>query len=150
MWLDGDTESLIKRNIVHRYGNESLGYNEVRFGGKSESVSNITSGLTLIRFPDVTSFQRKDIYQYIPAIAEFAGQYSEQNEPNNYLVIEVKDIRYRKQLIPLGLFVFEELFNQNNLTLKEIIVVAPIGTNSPGSQDELNIVHKYLFVFVKE
>jgi len=150
VWLDGDTESLIRSNIVHRYGNESLDYNEVRFGDKTETVSDITSGLTLIRFPDVTSFQSKDIYQYIHSVAEFAGQYSERNEPNNYLVIEVKDIRYRKQLIPLGLYIFEGLFNQYNLILKEIIVVAPTESNNLGPQDELDIVHRYLFVLIKE
>ncbi len=150
VWLDGGTDTLVRRNIVHRYGDESLDFNEIQFGEKPELTLEINNGLNFLRFPDNINFRSKRIRQYVNSVTELAAQFSERSELDSYIVIEVQDIRYRKQLIPFGLSIFEELFNQNNLTLKEIILVAPTGTNSPDSQDELNIVHKYLFVFVKE
>jgi len=74
--------------------------------------------------------------------------------PESFLVVDTKDLRLGQRLYPLGLSIWEDLCNFEQLALKEIVMLVPEGKTPPklGERKEakdifLNITHRYLMIY---
>jgi hypothetical protein len=69
---------------------------------------------------------------------------------NGFLVIQTKDVRINGYVEPLAKRIVDLLSNEENLHLKEIIILSTNKqnkNNSKGITDYLEIVHQYLLVY---
>ncbi len=86
--------------------------------------------------------------EYRAAIRQIAGQAAKLLPGGGFLVVEAQDIRAEGALRPVGLLLYEDMAEQEGLALKEIVVVVPEEASGADPGEHLEIVHRYLLVYV--
>lgn len=115
-------ENLTAANVIQRYGKAII--------RASENPSSVT----------LTEFK-----QEMRSLFDDALRTAKQGD---FLVVQTKDIREGKYVLPLAKVVVDFLGEHPRLWLKEIIVVAPNGASVDLPMEEsLHIVHQYLLVY---
>jgi len=67
-------------------------------------------------------------------------------------VIDTRDVRIDGLVYPIGVKLLEDMSSNNGFNIKEIVMVTPDNTENsvttPINNDCLEIIHRYLLVFV--
>lgn len=151
VWLDGDTDTLINRNISKRFAKKQKKIQQIEF---SENAKNQTSvlgdELMFIKMPSpVLVSNDLAASKYLKSLSAMTREYVNIAELGEVLVVEVQDICTQKGLIPFGFLVFNEMQEVDGLSLKEIVTVAPATSEKTETIQELAIAHRYLLFFEK-
>ncbi|MFC1948439.1 DNA methyltransferase [Chloroflexota bacterium] len=142
VWLDGDIDQIVKKNLIKRYVPEKQPLLEIQIAeGLGPTVDNI-EGTVFIRTPNIS---KESAGKYLTTLNSLVDHFIEKSLNNETLIIEIKDIRIRNHIFPLSLLVFEELNKNVRVQLNEIIIVAP-SESEKKSKEPLDVVHRYLFV----
>lgn len=162
VWVLPEKEymSYLNKNIIERYAtgkrykiiNLSFGskyFNFEREKLKKEELSLLF--LTTSKFETI-SLSREDIKNYLSRGFEIIDIFTPFLDKRGYVVIKIKDIRIDGYIVPLAKL-FVDLFSNNNLKLKEIIIVTKdenIKNNFENNKSEnLTIKHEYLLIYEK-
>lgn len=162
VWVLPEKEytSYLNKNIIERYAtskrykiiNLSFGSkysNLEREKLKKEELSLLF--LTTSKFETI-SLSREDIKNYLSRGFEIIDIFTPFLDKRGYVVIKIKDIRIDGYIVPLAKL-FVDFFSNNNLKLKEIIVVTKdenIKNNFENNKSEnLTIKHEYLLIYEK-
>lgn len=124
VWLfpERDLDECIKKNIIARYGKESL-------------------------FFPIPLIPQCDIKGLLTGLMKAVRESIVEREKPSFLVVQVKDMRENGYVNPLGKLVYD-VVNLPELWLKEIIIVAPENFSLTfNTQDNLEIIHQYLLVY---
>lgn len=148
-------EAEVRRNLLQRFAGSYGRLMEVRFNGDGHTQPIPFTGaqgdqgasVVVVRWPDPAP-TGSALAGYRAAIRQIAEQTVNLLPGGGFLVVETQDIRAEGVLWPMGLLLYEDLAGQAGLALKEIVVVVPKET--PGGQPgaPLEIVHRYLLIYV--
>lgn len=158
VWIlpEKEFEKRINKNVIDRYSKGS-GYlvisfvfnskSELHYLEKSERKYN---RLLFIKFPFLKNRISFSIVEsYLKGIKEIVSHNLAILNKGGFLVIQTQDIRIDGYIEPLGKRIVDLLRHNNNLWLKEIIVITPEGANvsQQNPRSYLEIVHQYLLVY---
>lgn len=162
VWVLPEREyiSCLNRNIIERYAlgkrykiiNLSFGSKHFNFEREKLKKENLSLlFLTTSKFETI-SLSREDIKNYISKGFEVIDIFTSFLDKGGYVAIKMKDIRIDSYILPLAKL-FVDLFSNDNLKLKEIIIVTKdedLNDNFGNNQSEnLTIKHEYLLIYEK-
>ncbi|MBC7260494.1 MAG: methyltransferase domain-containing protein [Chloroflexi bacterium] len=141
----------IKRNLLQRFSKHKEPFIEIKFDDNSAGLDNVPDRgvpLVYVRFPE-KGLKEQTALGYRATIKNVITQLQAKLAPDGFVVFEVKDFRCDDgKVYPLGLFLYEDLAHQENLSLKEIVIVVPNSYKAfPQSSKALAIIHRYLLIF---
>lgn len=152
-------EAGIRRNLLRRFAGHNGRLVEIRFTGAAQTqtqahgfLPDVTQGeqgasVVAVRWPEWGPAGPL-IAGYRAAIRQIAEQATGLLPHGGFLVVEAQDVRAEGVLWPMGLLLYEDMAGQLGLALKEIVVVVPEEPLSGESGEHLEIVHRYLLVYV--
>ncbi|GAB4534425.1 MAG: hypothetical protein Kow0063_17500 [Anaerolineae bacterium] len=145
-------EQEVKRNLLRRFSDHDDGkVAEVRLDGE-DSFTNSDQRVNLIyvRWPQHEMTEQRFI-GYRNAVRKVVEQSRSMLYQGGFLVLEATDFRSGNILWPSGLILYEDVGVYQDLSLKEIVVVIPeeLSQDNPTST-ELEIIHRYLLVYVRK
>ncbi len=80
-------------------------------------------------------------------VRNLASRYANEN----VLIVETQDCRQEGQVVPNGLLTYEKFKANPNLILREVIIVAPEALPpQPSLGEDLQVVHRYIFVYTQK
>lgn len=144
------TESEVRRNLIYRFCGTEKDLVEIQF--------NIGHGKHGLDLPPLASPRcvylhppqqmGEEIFSgYRAASKEIAALAKDYISPEGFLVLEARDFRTERTLVPTALLLWEDMKRQKGFLLKEIIIIAPEGPTHHGSDEHLAITHRYLLVY---
>lgn len=143
-------EAGLKRNLLRRFATPSGRLIEMRFTGADQATPLVPepgASVVAVRWPEPGPAGPM-LAEYRAAIRQIAGQAANLLPAGGFLVVEARDVRAEGVLWPMGLLLYEELAGQAGLALKEIVVVVPEEASGSDPGEHLEIVHRYLLVYI--
>ena len=64
------------------------------------------------------------------------------------MIIDTKDVRIGSRFWPMGLLLWEDTKSRNEFILKEIVIVAPENHSLNTCDEYLDIIHRYLLIYI--
>jgi SAM-dependent methyltransferase len=118
-------------------------------GDRTTDVAQGERGASVVavRWPDLRP-AASALAGYRTVIRRIAEQATSLLPHGGFLVVEAQDVRADGVLWPMGLLLYEDMVGRSGLALKEIVVVVPEEPSSGESGEYLEIVHRYLLVYV--
>jgi DNA modification methylase len=159
VWVlpEKDFEERLNKNVIDRYANGD-GFSTITFHSHSKNEKSLSEkkekrdkGLLFIKSPFLSNdLFYSDINSYLQEIKEIVNQDLPNVHEGGFVVIQTQDVRIDGYAEPLGKRVVDLLSN-DNLWLKEIIIVTPEKQYSENqiSSEYLKIIHQYLLVYEK-
>lgn len=142
-------EQEVKRNLLRRFSGRDDGkVAEVRLDSEAGPTDlDQRVNLIYIRWPQHEMTEQR-FMGYRGAVRKVIEQSRRGLCQGGFLVLEAMDFRSGENLLPAGLILYEDLGFHRDLSLKEIVVVVPeeLPQGNPGSY--LEIIHRYLLVYV--
>lgn len=143
-------EQEVKRNLLWRFSNRDDGnLVEVRLDDEGAFTHFDQLGnLVYIRWPQVHRMTEQAFMDYRNVLRKVV-----EHSPlrcGAFLVLEIMDFRNGEILRPAGLIVYEDMGLHQDFSLKEIIIVVPEGLPQSDSSTDLEIIHRYLLVYVRK
>ncbi|MCS7177883.1 MAG: DNA methyltransferase [Anaerolineae bacterium] len=150
VWIfpEDQLDAEMRRNLIQRFcsGGHFL---EVRYGEKEEWPLDEPPADTLfIRCPPPPMTESRFV-GYRGLVVHLAQRSWNWLPPGAVLIVEAVDFRSGGRLIPSGLLVYEALQGQRHLSLKEIVIVVPNPPPCPPSDESLQIIHRYLLIYLR-
>jgi len=156
VWIlpEEDFEERLNKNVIDRYSNGD-GYLTVAFTSNFKSKEDLEEnkkkrGLLFIKSPFLNNYPSyTNIKSYLQGIKKVINQNLPKITKDGFVVIQTRDVRINRYIEPLAKEITETLSSNNNLWLKEVVVITIEGENSQNqiSKDYLRIVHQYLLVY---
>lgn len=143
-------EDEVRRNILGRFTSPGDTLVEVQWCHSSSHVPPSfpqRAKVVHMRLPERLEKQR--VASLREEIREIVKNLGSILSPGGFLVIEAKDFRAGRELVPVGLQLWEDLNQNRDFVLKEIVVVAPEDRAHCEPQEYLHIVHRYLLFYSK-
>ncbi len=159
VWIlpEKDFEERLNKNVIDRYSN-GKDYSTITFVSHSKNEMkfterNIQKGkeLLFVKSPFLgNNSSRSNIEHYLKETKEIVNRELPNINKSGFLVIQTQDARRDEYVEPLAKRLVDML-TDDNLWLKEIIVVTQGGQNSHivESREHLKITHQYLLVYEK-
>jgi len=147
VWIfPGDRlEAEMRCNLVQRFCKKGR-FLEIRYDGEATCPdSNLHADLLWIRWPP---FPMTEVG--LGGYFHLAQQGCISLPSGGFLAIEAIDFRSGERLVPAGLLLYEALRERPGLSLKEIVVVVPNGLSPTPSGGDLEIVHRYLLIYLRK
>lgn len=145
-------EQEVKRNLLRRFSDHDDGtVAEVKLDGES-GFTNLGQRLNLVyvRWPQYDKMSEQRFLGYRSAVRKVVEQSRGALCQGGFLVLEAMDFRSGEMLWPTGLILYEDVRDLQDFSLKEIVVVAPeeLPQGNPGIN--LEIIHRYLLIYVRK
>jgi len=144
----------IKRNLIGRFATPDSQYIEINFNEVDEELNiktNNTPSLVYVSPPKKLNSE-DDIALYRKAIKKFTKELSSFLAADGVFVIDIRDVRIDGLVYPMGVKLLEDMSSNNGFNIKEIVMVTPDNTENsvttPINNDCLEIIHRYLLIFV--
>jgi len=149
-----DFEERLNKNVIDRYSNGD-GYLTIAFTSNFKNKEDLEKnkkkrGLLFIKSPFLNNCPSyTNIKSYLQGIKKVINQNLPKITKDGFVVVQTQDVRINGYIEPLAKRITETLSSNNNLWLKEVVVVTPAGENSQNqiSKDYLRIAHRYLLVY---
>ncbi len=157
VWVlpEKDFEEHLNKNVIDRYSNGN-GYSTITLISYPKNELDFTDRntqqgkeLLFIKSPFLNNASSlSNIEHYLQKIKEVVNQELPNINNGGFIVIQTKDVRINGYIEPLGKKIVDTLID-DNLWLKEIVVVTQEGLNSKtqSSEEHLKIIHQYLLVY---
>lgn len=151
VWIfpENRLEAEVRRNLIGRFFGKGR-FIEIQ-GGEEDTEKRLEetdiNGL-FIRWPAVPMTEPR-FAGHRRLVARFARQSCDLLPRNAFFVVEAVDFRSGGYLIPSGLLLYEALESQPCLSLKEIVIVVPETAPHNQPAPELQIIHKYLLIYLR-
>jgi len=159
MWVlpKTDFEKHLNKNVIDRYSNGN-GYltiflnsqtkHETREIAKKEQKNR---KLLFIKSPSLNDNSKSNIKLYLQKIKEIIDREVDTINNNGFIAIQTQDIRVDEYIEPLAKKIID-MFTQDNLQLKEIIMVTEerekgVNFDNQNLKDHLKITHQYILVY---
>lgn len=146
-------EAEVKRNLSGRFAAAGEEFIDVRFDGDKPNLTPASPENIRLLHVHMPEHETEEAFMgYRAAVKDIVAQGKELLPPGGFLVLEAKDFRTENELIPVGLFLWEDMTLCRDFRLKEIVIVAPMEMSSNFNRhtDYLDIVHRYLLIYRKE
>ncbi len=141
-------EQEVKRNLLQRFADLGGDIVEIAWDDECDFASpGRPANLAYVRWPQHDMTQQRFV-GYRGAVRKLI----EQNIvcQGGFLVLEAMDFRSGGMLQPAGLILYEDLETCRDLLLKEIVIVVPEMLPPPWASTDLEIVHRYLLIYVRK
>ncbi len=148
-------DSEIKRNLLNRFGRKECEFIEIEFNkDRPKLQAEIKESPSLIYVSPPNNLDDINAaFGYRKTIQEIAEQASEFLLPNDFFVVDTKDVRINGVLQPMALLLWDDLSRNNKFSIKEVVIVVPENLSEENSfessSEYLHIVHRYLLIFRK-
>ncbi|MGQ9503106.1 MAG: hypothetical protein ACUVSF_13980 [Anaerolineae bacterium] len=137
----------VKRNLAQRFSSSGK-IVEVRWNDETDgSECDLQADLRSIRWPPGEMSEQR-LSRYRSTVRTMIEQNRSWFGTGSVLVLEARDLRDAGQLWPAGLMLYEDMSAFPEFALKEIIIVTPEETRQGPAGTHLEIVHRYLLVYV--
>lgn len=145
-------EQEVKRNLIRRFANyyyDEGELAEVSLDCETE-FKNIDKRVNMVyvRWPQYGGMTEQKFMGYREAVRKVVEQSAPC--PGGFLVLEAMDFRSGGILWPAGLILYEDMCTHQALSLKEIVIVVPEGLPPGNSGTDLDIIHRYLLIYVRK
>jgi len=155
VWIfaEEELEDQIKRNLQARFASTDGYFEEVTFDGvEAQAVGRPDKRVSLLHIrPPKRLADAEAVAAYRASIVNIAEQHMNLLAPGSHFVVETWDVRTGEALCPTALLMHEDLSKQTELVLKEIVVVVPSDSElAENGGSMLNIVHRYLLIYVNK
>ncbi|GAI25806.1 unnamed protein product, partial [marine sediment metagenome] len=141
-------------NLIGRFATPDSQYIEINLNEVDEELNiktNNTPSLVYVSPPKKLNSE-DDIALYRKAIKKFTKELSSFLAADGVFVIDTRDVRIDGLVYPIGVKLLEDMSPNNGFNIKEIVMVTPDNTENsvttPINNDCLEIIHRYLLVFV--
>jgi DNA modification methylase len=159
VWIlpEKDFEKQLNKNVIDRYS-DGDGYSTIFLNSQSKfetkeilKKEQKNKRLLFIKSPSLNDNSKLNMKLYLQEINEIVNQKLKTITNNGFIAIQTQDIRVDGYVEPLAKKIID-MFTQNNLHLKEIIMVTKEGQNglnfdNQNSQDHLKITHQYILIY---
>lgn len=159
VWVlpEKDFEKHLNKNVIDRYsdGNE---YSTIFLNSQSKyetkgilKKEQQSKKLLFIKSQFLNDNSKPNIKLYLQKINEIVNQELDTITNNGFIAIQTQDVRVDGYIQPLAKKIID-MFTQDDLWLKEIIIITKEGANginlnNQNSSNYLKIVHQYLLVY---
>jgi 16S rRNA G966 N2-methylase RsmD len=150
VWIfpEDQMEAEVQRNLLERFCGKGRFY-EVRYDHQEEVLyPGERASLLFIRWPSPPMTESR-FSGYRNIAIRLARWSCALLSPGSFLVVEAMDFRSSGNLIPAGLLLYEALKEQSCLSLKEIVIVVPDSLPHTMPKADLEIVHRYLLIYLR-
>jgi hypothetical protein len=151
VWIfsEDQLEAEVRRNLLQRFCGEGR-FLEVQYDEWGEALcsSDASASLLFIRWPSLPMTESR-FSGYRNIAMRLARRSCALLSPGGFLAIEAMDFRSNGRLIPSGLLLYEALKEQRCLSLKEIVIVVPASPSHTRSGSDLEIIHRYLLIYLR-
>ncbi|MBC7226415.1 MAG: methyltransferase domain-containing protein [Thermoflexales bacterium] len=152
VWIfpEGQMEAEMRRNLLQRFCGEGRFW-EVQYDEHGEVLfsGGASANLLWIRWPPSPMTESR-FGGYRNLTIRLARQSCDLLPPGGFFVVEAMDFRSSGRLIPSGLLLYESLREQRCLSLKEIVIVVPDSPPRICSESALEIIHRYLLIYLRK
>lgn len=159
VWVlpEKDFEKQLNKNVIDRYS-DGDGYSTIFLNSQSKFESKgiikkeqKNRRLLFIKSPSLNDNSKPNIKLYLQKIKEIVDWELGTITNNGFIAIQTQDIRVDGYVEPLAKKIID-MFTQDNLHLKEIIMVTKEGQNgvnldNQNSKDHLKITHQYILIY---
>lgn len=143
-------ETEVGQNLLRRFVGTGGAFVEVPFNsGQYRSALASVQNVRLLYVSPPEQWTEETLTDYRRAIGEILEQIEDILSSGSFLVLEAKDFHTESGLVPAGWLLWEDMTHQGNFLLKEIVVVAPEKSPHDGHKERLDIIHRYLLVYLK-
>lgn len=141
----------IRCNLLRRFSNPGGRFIEIRFD-ESGSDLGTASGqeVSLVYVHGPQKLTEQTFIGYRTVIRRLAGQARNILLKEGFFVLEAQDFRVGETFWPTGLLIYEEMATQHDFAIKEIVVVTPEKPLVCDSGERIEIIHRYLLVFIRK
>lgn len=162
VWIfpESQVELEMRRNLLWRFCSKGR-FLEVRceenenasFSPFSAFLSSLGGGAPVnslfLRWPSLpmTEFQFRAYRDNVLRMGEQSYQFL---PVGGFLALEAVDFRCGGRLLPSALLLYEALRNYSHLALKEIIIVLPDSPSPVNLGGDLEIIHRYLLIYLRK
>ncbi len=140
-------EHEIRRNLLGRFAKPDGQFVEVQCEGQ-HSPTFQHANLVYVRWPhqEMTE-QRFPGYRWV--VRKVAYQSAGVLSRGDFLVLEARDFRDGEVFFPAGLLLYEDMRRNKDFLLKEIVIVVPDPLPKGNPSANLEIVHRYLLIYIR-
>ncbi len=159
VWVlsEKDFEKHLNKNVIDRYS-DGNGYSTIFLNSQSKHETKEilkkeqkNKRLLFIKSPFLNNNPRPNIKLYLQKINEIVNQELKTITNNGFIAIQTQDIRVDGYIEPSAKKIID-MFTQDDLWLKEIVMVTKEGENglnlnNQNSKDHLKIAHQYILIY---
>ena len=159
VWVlpEKDFEKYLNKNVIDRYSNGN-GYLTIFLNSQTKYETKEISKkeqknkkLFFIKSPSLNDNSKSNIKLYLQKIKEIVDRELDTINNNGFIAIQTQDIRVDGYVEPLAKKIIDT-FTQDNLHLKEIVMVTKEGENgvnfdNQNLKDHLQITHQYILIY---
>jgi len=145
-------EAEIRRNLLRRFAVTDAEFIEVRFDDSEHEPDLVpvkNMALVYVHSPERLA-NEETLTGYRLAIRKILKQARDFLPHGGFLVLEARDFRARDGLLPVGLLLWEDMADQEDFLIREIVIVVPEEPSYDRQEEYLNIVHRYLLVYLRK
>lgn len=142
----------IKRNIIGRFAKKDAKFIEVVFDGAKVNRIESLNYYSLVYLKSLDkNMNEEELKRYYNSLKKVAFKVASFLEKDGYLIIDVRDYRINDELYPTGLFVYEFMEDCYDVDIKEIVIVVPEENEKRINKNNyLEIIHRYLLIYIKK
>lgn len=141
----------VRRNLQGRFLADGEWFMEVRLGSAYPQQPILPERpVSLVFMPWSECVEiRKSPNEYYLRVGEVVRGIADFIPKGGFLVLEARDFRRGGSLWPMGLLLYENMAVQQDWGIKEIVIVVPEDAPTRESGRYLDIIHRYLLVYVR-
>jgi len=151
VWIfpEKNAQRLIEHNIGERFlnGKKSIYKLEI-IGSKKEVFNYPRVGSELIYImQDNSVIDKSSLNNFRATLLKAIHRLVDTLKGLKYVVLDIRDVRIKGLIYPMGMLIEKDLQNISSLKLKEIIILTHEDNNRYAPKDDLEISHRYLLVY---